>query len=196
MRVNGGYAMRQSSQRRWWELESVALAVTGVLLVIAAVMLAIMEKSDAAIGTLAVAGAGSLIAAPLVARVEGTFRIGPFEMSLRSAVISAVRDASESNLKGVLPLVEARDVKVAEAIVPASFGGKTMVDLPFVRKRLKLSVLAVKNPDNESWNAGGLISEVVLEAGGRMLIAGPLEAVDYFAMLTRLDDDALWNRVM
>ena len=117
-------------------------------------------------------------------------------MSLRSAVISAVRDASESNLKGVLPLVEARDVKVAEAIVPASFGGKKMVDLPFVRKRLKLSVLAVKNPDNESWNAGGLISEVVLEPGGRMLIAGPLEAVDYFAMLTRLDDDALWNRVM
>jgi len=147
---------------------------------------------------LATVGAGSLILAPLVGRAEGPLKLGPLSVGLRSRVIEATEGASEASLKAILPLIKKTGISVATIRTPASWDSKRLTDesLNFIRRKLHITVLAVRiGSDEESWIAGGMVSETELQNGQELLVGGPPGCVDYLRMLVETDKEEMWARV-
>jgi hypothetical protein len=171
------------SARRWLLAngDSVYLTIAGLLL-LADSWGAILKRSDPAAASLAILAGGAFLIAPFANRLHGTLRVGPVEMHLRARVIAAVKGASRESLEGVLPLLESGDVTVERVSLPPSLAGHALTEpeLAFIRKDLKLSVIAVQMPGEHRWRAGGEISDEMLPLGSTLLIAGPPDALMRF----------------
>jgi hypothetical protein len=155
------------------------------------------EANTPAATVLFVLGGGALVTAPFVARLEGTLRIGPVQLTVRQQVIKAVKSATEDSLAGVLPLLTSEDISVSRSSVPSRFEGHRLVDdeLAFLRQKLNVSVLGVLLPGEERWRAGGAVSELELQKGAQMLVAGHPDTLAYLRFLIASDDEELWRRV-
>jgi hypothetical protein len=142
-------------------------------------------------------GGGALIVAPFLTRLEGTFRIGPLELTLEKKVIRAVQRADEESLEALLPLVSREDLDVRKLKLPPRFQGHKLTDpeLGFLRKTLNVSVVAIHPPDRDEWVAGGAVSELRLGRNMELLVAGHPDTLSYLAMLVAADRDDLWERV-
>lgn len=176
---------------RWYFL------VLGIVLLVVALAL-IPPREDGIAIMLATVGAGSLILAPLVGRAEGPLKLGPLSVGLRSRVIEAAEGASEASLKAILPLITKTGISVATIHSPASWDSKRLTDesLQFIRQKLQITVLAVRmRNDEESWIAGGMVSETELQNGQELLVGGPPGSVDYLRMLVETDNEEMWDRV-
>jgi hypothetical protein len=158
---------------------------------------AILKNAVPAATTAFLLGGGSLVVAPFVSRLEGRLRIGPVELTLRQQVIKAVQSANEESLEGVLPLLTSEEVSVARLRAPGRFAGRRLVDpeLSFLRQRLNVSVLGVRQPGEERWRAGGAISDLQLREGAVLLVAGHPDTLSYLRFLVVSDDEELWQRV-
>jgi hypothetical protein len=172
-----------------------AIAVGAALLVIG--WIASDQGNTAGATVLFTLGGGMVIAAPFFSRLEGTFRIGPLELTLQKQVMRAVQSADDESLEGLLPLVSRDDLTVRKLKLPTRFHGHRLVDpeLSFIRKKLKLSVIAVRLPEADRWRAGGQISELELTKDSELLVAGHPDSLAYLAMLIASDDDDLWKQV-
>jgi hypothetical protein len=159
---------------------------------------AILKDAVPAASTAFILGGGSLLIAPFVSRLEGRLRIGPVELTLRQQVIKAVQSANEGSLEGILPLLTSDEVSVARLRVPRRFAGRRLVDpeLSFLRQKLNVSVLAIRQPGDEGWRAGGAISELELRDGAELLVAGHPDTLSYLRFLIASDDEELWQRVI
>jgi hypothetical protein len=169
-------------------------AVVGVLLLSPGIALAFLERGGGAAVALVSAGAAALILAPIFSRIERLEFTGRgFSVWLRREVEKKIGEASMDTLEGILPMLTSENVWVRVGIVPKRFHGKTLIDLPYIRQDLLISVVAVEEAPGR-WLAGGAVTERPLREGERMLMAGPSDIVDSFVRLMSEPDDGRFER--
>jgi hypothetical protein len=169
---------RSGSPRRWfrehWELAYLVIAGAVILWLGWG---AIVRGDQAASAVLALIGGGALVVAPFAHRLQGRLRIGGIEMNLRERVVEEALGASPEVLKGVLPLLESKDVAIRVVPLPDRMADRALTELEFVRKELKVSVIAARLPTENQWRAGGQISDISLPRGTELLVAGPPDSI-------------------
>jgi hypothetical protein len=174
----------------------VYMALVGLVLLVLG--LATVGDADTSGAVLFVLGGGALITATFVSRLEGTFRIGPLQLTLREQVMKATRAADERTLAGILPLLTSEDVSITTLALPGRFEGLSLIDegLAFLRKQLNVSVIGVLPNGQERWVAGGAVSELQLHEADQILVAGHPDTLSYLRYLVAVDKDELWQRAI
>lgn len=172
--------------------EVLYVASISAILLAVGVVLSWQGKSTASATTLVLLGSCGMITAPLFPRIEN-LRMGlkGFALSIRREVVELVQRAPQETLTGVLPLLETDEFTVRQLTVPPRFDNKRLIDddLLFVRRDLRLSVIAIEQPGGR-WRAGGAISDEPLRVGGRLLTAGQREILDAFSTLLWTGDES------
>jgi hypothetical protein len=167
-------ASAQNWFRRYWDVAYLVVAGGAILLVGWG---AIVRGAQAASAALALIGGGALVVAPFAHRLQGRLRIGGVEMNLQQRVVEEALGASPEALKGVLPLLESREVATRVVPLPDRMADHALTELEFVRKELQVSVIAVRLPTENHWRAGGQVSDLRLSRGTELLVAGPPDSI-------------------
>ncbi len=166
------------------------LIVTGMALL--AIAWGLVDRAASVAATAFLFGGGALIIAP--------FRRGcrAFGSDRSSSPCESRSPADTETLEGVLPLLTSEEVSVRRVRVPGRFAGRRLVDreLAFLRPGLNISVLAVRQPGDERWQAGGATSELELQKNAQLLVAGPRESLASLRPLVTYDQEDLRKRVM